>query len=128
MLQSKMTSRGQITIPLELRKKLNIKSGDMIRFTAVDGNMITINPVNQPASKLKGFLPKPNFTVSLEEMDEAIAIEASKSCKIWTPEQTKHWTLLGKTAEENSDLPIEFIRDILTALKEKSTPFTFVQD
>lgn len=38
--QSKMTSRGQITIPTEIRKKFGLKTGDLIYFLEVDGSVV----------------------------------------------------------------------------------------
>ena len=37
----------------------------------------------------------------------------------------EYYYQLGKIAEENPDLPISFIKDILTAKQEKSIPFEF---
>ncbi len=34
---SKLTSKGQITVPAEIRKALNIEEGDNIRFIIEDG-------------------------------------------------------------------------------------------
>lgn len=45
------------------------------------------------------------------------------------PKQIEYWSRIGKIAEENPDLPYDFIKDILLALQEKSegsvTPFEF---
>ncbi len=45
------------------------------------------------------------------------------------PKQIEYWARIGKIAEENPDLPYDFIKDILLALEEKdegqTTPFTF---
>jgi len=38
--QSKMTSRGQITVPTEIRKKFGLKSGDTLCFLEVDGSIV----------------------------------------------------------------------------------------
>jgi len=38
--QSKMTSRGQITIPLEIRKKFGLKTGEVIYFLEVNGSIV----------------------------------------------------------------------------------------
>jgi len=38
--QSKMTSRGQITVPMEIRKKFGLKVGDVIYFLEVDGSIV----------------------------------------------------------------------------------------
>ncbi len=37
----------------------------------------------------------------------------------------EYYYQFGKIAEENPDLPISFIKDILTAKQEKSIPFEF---
>ncbi len=37
---SKISSKGQITIPIEIRKSLGISSGDRIIFERKDGNMV----------------------------------------------------------------------------------------
>ncbi|MDR2923312.1 MAG: ParD-like family protein [Treponema sp.] len=45
------------------------------------------------------------------------------------PKQIEHWAKIGKIAEENPDLPYEFIQKILEARQEmkteKPTPFVF---
>jgi AbrB family looped-hinge helix DNA binding protein len=38
--QSKMTSRGQITVPTEIRRKFGLKSGDTLCFLEVDGSIV----------------------------------------------------------------------------------------
>ena len=41
------------------------------------------------------------------------------------PKQIVHWSTIGKIAEENPDLPYDFIKDILLALQdEKDGQFT----
>ncbi|MFC7440989.1 AbrB/MazE/SpoVT family DNA-binding domain-containing protein [Laceyella putida] len=37
---SKVTSKGQIIVPEEIREKLNIKEGDHIAFVEVDGQIV----------------------------------------------------------------------------------------
>jgi hypothetical protein len=45
------------------------------------------------------------------------------------PKQIEHWAKIGKIAEENPDLPYEFIKKILEAQEESKTekpiPYTF---
>lgn len=45
---AKITSRGQITLPLEIRKKLQVKEGDKVVFYEKNGRIIVEN-----AAKLK---------------------------------------------------------------------------
>jgi antitoxin PrlF len=40
---AKVTVRGQITIPKEIRKKLNIKDGDKVVFLEEDGKVVIEN-------------------------------------------------------------------------------------
>jgi antitoxin PrlF len=41
MLAAKVTSKGQVTIPRQVRKKLNIVRGDMLEF-AISGDKVEI--------------------------------------------------------------------------------------
>jgi len=45
-----------------------------------------------------------------------------------TPKQIEYWFKIGKIAEENPDLPYNFIKEILLAKQEKSIPFSFDDD
>ena len=38
--QSKITARGQITIPTEVRKKFGLRPGDILCFLEVDGSIV----------------------------------------------------------------------------------------
>ena len=40
---AKVTSKGQVTIPVETRKQLNIEQGDQLLFYVEDKKMIVIN-------------------------------------------------------------------------------------
>ena len=43
---AKVTTKGQITLPISIRRALNIKDGDKVAFIEKDGNFIVINPVS----------------------------------------------------------------------------------
>ena len=75
MLQSIMTSRGQITIPAEIREKLQLNSGNKFEFIVRDGQIIML-PINKSIRSLKGILPKPDISLSCEEMNEIIKDES----------------------------------------------------
>lgn len=40
---ARITSKGQITIPIEIRKKLKLKEGDKVLFIEEDGKIIFAN-------------------------------------------------------------------------------------
>ena len=40
---ARVSSKGQITIPIEIRKKLNLKEGDKVLFAEENGNVYVLN-------------------------------------------------------------------------------------
>ncbi len=54
-------------------------------------------------------------------LPETLVADAKKhaelSCRT-VPKQIEYWTLLGRAAEENPDLPLSFIKETLLALAE----------
>lgn len=55
---AKVTSKGQITIPIEIRKKLGIKNGDKVLFVEEAGKIYILNSsmdaLNEAQSAFKG--------------------------------------------------------------------------
>ncbi len=45
---SKVTAKGQVTIPLEFRKLLNIKEGDYILFVSNGSGVVEISKLQPP--------------------------------------------------------------------------------
>jgi antitoxin PrlF len=68
-----MSTKGQVTIPSEIRQALKLKPGDKINFFLGDHNRVFFYAKNGSLRDLKGMFGKFPRTVSLEEMDEAIA-------------------------------------------------------
>jgi hypothetical protein len=61
-----------------------------------------------------------------------IILEANKYASVFSrsvPKQIEHWIKIGRVAEENPDLPYNFIKDILISLEEikseKPAPYQF---
>ena len=53
--ESRITSKGQTTIPVEVRERLGVGPGDSIQFILIDGHYEII-PRNRPAEILFGRL------------------------------------------------------------------------
>ena len=71
--ESRITSKGQTTIPIEVREHLRIGAGDTIQFVLIDGHYEII-PRNRPAASLFGRLQEyaiPN--TSLQDYRDAVA-------------------------------------------------------
>ncbi len=75
MASSTMTSKGQVTIPAEIRKQLGLSPGDRIAFRkSADG--IVIEPATSVVRRTAGMLnrfARNSPAATIEEMDEAIA-------------------------------------------------------
>ncbi|KGF68398.1 regulator [Hoeflea sp. BAL378] len=71
-LESKITTKGQTTIPIEVREYLKLSAGDRIGYEFVDGKVVLV-PKNRSALEFAGVFFDPDRTpVSVEAMNEAI--------------------------------------------------------
>lgn len=72
MSEATMTSKGQITVPKEIRTQLQLKPGDRVRFVIEADGKVRLWPAKRDISSLRGILPKPKRVATIEEMEEAI--------------------------------------------------------
>lgn len=78
MSSAKMTSKGQITIPVRVREKLRLEPGVRIEFVEVDEGTFQIMPATRSIKELEGrYQGKVSKPVSVEDMNAAIARRAS---------------------------------------------------
>ena len=67
MQTSSITSKGQVTIPANIRKSLHLTAGQRVKVNC-ENNIITITPVENDISAVFGLL-KATKTVSLAQME-----------------------------------------------------------
>jgi AbrB family looped-hinge helix DNA binding protein len=73
MPTSTLTSKGQTTIPREVRDHLNLQAGDKLDFILRDDGLVLLQPANIDLADLKGVLFQPGRRpVSLEDMKTAV--------------------------------------------------------
>jgi AbrB family looped-hinge helix DNA binding protein len=75
-MEATLSSKGQATIPKAVRDRLQIKSGDRFKFFFHPDGVIILPKI--PTARLKGMIPKPAQSISLEEIDRAIAEGATE--------------------------------------------------
>jgi antitoxin PrlF len=58
--QSRITSKGQVTVPVEVRRKLGLKRGDRVEFRELGGETIIVRAAEteSPFAKFDGILAK----------------------------------------------------------------------
>lgn len=74
-LQAKVTSKGQITLPKQIRSKLAICTGDRLEFSVEKSNRISVRKMRAPGSSAgcgKPFLQPGDKPLSVEEMNDGI--------------------------------------------------------
>ncbi len=74
-----LTSKGQITLPKIVREVMGVDTGDQISFRIQEDGKIYVEPENVDLMSLKGILKSSVRGASIEDMDEAVAQEASKN-------------------------------------------------
>jgi antitoxin PrlF len=74
MATATLTTKGQLTLPAEVRKRLNLKSGDRIDFVFEPGGELVLRTGRKPFERLRGMLKSPHKRPpTIEEMDAAVA-------------------------------------------------------
>ena len=72
MSTATVTSKGQITLPKDVREGLGLREGDKVDVEKVDGRYV-LRPRNRSAMELAGILHRPGMkAMTIEEMDEAL--------------------------------------------------------
>jgi antitoxin PrlF len=73
MSESRMTSKGQITVPKAVRVRLNLKPGDRVLFIVEEDGAVRMCAANKDISSLRGILPPPKRKATIEEIEASIA-------------------------------------------------------
>ena len=72
MATATLTSKGQITIPLDVRRKLGLDAGDRVEFVEFVPGEFALKAATEDVRALKGMIRKPASPVSIETMNAAI--------------------------------------------------------
>lgn len=79
MSTATLSSKGQITIPAEVRHALKVDAGDRIEFVEVAPGRYEFVAATRTVTELKGMFGKPAKNVSIEAMNAAIAARAASA-------------------------------------------------
>jgi antitoxin PrlF len=73
MATAALTSKGQITIPIEVREDLGLKTGDRVAFLKSENGEYILKAKKGSLMNLKGCVKWTGKPVTIEEMNETIA-------------------------------------------------------
>lgn len=79
MSAATITSKGQITIPKDVRERLGLHSGDKICFIFEGNDRVSFIPVTKSIASLKGIVAKPDKAVSIEDMEKTVKARGGRS-------------------------------------------------
>jgi AbrB family looped-hinge helix DNA binding protein len=78
MTSSRITSKGQITVPKAIRDTLGVEPGDRIAFRVQEDGRVVVEPETVDLRSLRGALKPRRRGVSVEEMGAAVRNQAAK--------------------------------------------------
>lgn len=74
MSVSTLTSKGQVTIPQDVRERLHATAGDKLSWEfQEDGSVVVRKVARRTVAEMAGLLGKPTRSATLEDMDRGIA-------------------------------------------------------
>ncbi len=68
MAEASVTSKGQITIPAEIRRRMNLCPQDKVVFTLLPNGTTVIRAKNRAVSSLAGSIKSKKKRVSVKDM------------------------------------------------------------
>ncbi|MGH9390601.1 MAG: AbrB/MazE/SpoVT family DNA-binding domain-containing protein [Vicinamibacteria bacterium] len=72
MARATVTSKGQLTLPKEIREHLGVREGDRVEFRADRGGRVWVEPATQDLMSLRGLFGPVDRARSQEELDQAV--------------------------------------------------------
>jgi len=82
MSLAKLTSKGQVTVPKEIRDSLRLHTGDKVEFIITDTKEALLRPITKKVDDVFGKLHKQGRKpISVEEMDSVIREKMQASFK-----------------------------------------------
>jgi AbrB family looped-hinge helix DNA binding protein len=78
MPAAKVTSKGQVTIPKEVRQALGVEPGDRVSFVLRSDGVVELVARTGSLLDLAGVLGERRLGVTVDDMDAAISAEADR--------------------------------------------------
>ena len=79
MSTATLSSKGQITIPVDVREALGLSAGDRVEFVETAPGQFAILPATQSVRRLKGLIRPLAAPVTLDAMNATIEAEGARA-------------------------------------------------
>jgi len=76
---SRITSKGQITIPEVIRREYGLQAGEQIEWEVAEGG---VRKTGRTLEELASILPRPKRALTIEEMDQAIGAHLAEKHRV----------------------------------------------
>lgn len=82
---AKITSKGQITLPINIRRALRLKDGDKVAFVEMNGQYVLANPtmlaIQQLQADFTGFAEENNLQTDVDVVALVKEVRAERNRK-----------------------------------------------
>ena len=79
MTTATISSKGQITIQADVRQALHVDTGDRVEFVEIEPGRYEFVAATRSVTELKGMFGTAKRSVSIEEMNRAIATQGASA-------------------------------------------------
>ena len=79
MATATLTSKGQITIPVQVSTALGLETGDRVEFVEMEDGKFSIIAASKTVHDLKGLIRAPARAISIDDMNRAIAAQGANA-------------------------------------------------
>lgn len=80
---AKITSKGQVTIPIQIRKRLNLKDGDKIVFIEQDGKVVIENSTRVALTEIQNAFKGEAERLGLKTEDDVVNLCKEVRKEVW---------------------------------------------
>ncbi|MCL2547024.1 MAG: AbrB/MazE/SpoVT family DNA-binding domain-containing protein [Oscillospiraceae bacterium] len=83
---AKITSKGQITLPIGLRRKLNLKEGGKVAFIESEDGFTVVNPVRLAIEEVQKAFEGEAERLGLKTEEDVVALVKEVRRQMWEEE------------------------------------------
>ena len=87
---AKITSRGQVTIPIDIRRKLGVKEGDKIIFAEDDNRIFVVNAAKIAFANMRAAFTSEAERLGLKDESDIVALVDEVREEMWKERYANH--------------------------------------